>query len=52
VIFCPRALEGFAGETTLGKSDLLGLAFGLPEVLLFETAKSKGNRVARKSGAI
>ena len=52
MIPCPRALEGFAGETLVGKSDFLGLALGLYEVVRFETAKSRGNRFARKSDAI
>jgi len=52
VIPCPRALEGFAGKTLVGKSDFLPLALGLDEVVRFETAKSSGNRVARKSDAI
>ena len=50
VIPCP--LEGFAGKTLVGKSDFLHLALGLDEVVRFETAKSRGDRVARKSDAI
>ena len=52
MISCPRALEGFAGQTLVGKSDFLGLAFGLDEVVLGETAKNRENRDARKSDAI
>ena len=51
VILCPREFEGFAGKALVGKSGFLGLAFGL-EVMLLETAKSRGNRVTRKRGAI
>lgn len=49
MILCPREFEGFAGKPLVG--NFLGLAFG-HEVVLLETANSRGNCVTRKRGAI